>query len=425
MDSERLHRQWSSRGRMRLFAGALPWVVVILVIAAGARADDRHARAPVVLLTTIPVPGLTVFDISWIDSRTGLDYISDRSNNAIDVIDTRRNVLVKQIQKGGFRGFSGDNDTSGPNGVTVSGHLLFTTDARSRVVSIDLRTDQVVGEVRTGGEGDNRADELAFDPDDSVILAINNVDEPPFGTLIKVDDRTGALTVQQRITFESFGPRADTATNEVEMVAYDHATHRFFVSVPEVNGPGGTGTEGVVAVIDPRSGAVDQVFPVTGCQGAGITIGPDDDLLLGCSVTFDTAGEACEEPSATAAIDCHGRSASPKHVNVNKRTGRTHDVPGVVGSDEVWFNPGDRRYYTASRDNAAGPVLGVIDADRRVVRQLVPTFNTPLTAPKPQGGAKSVAVDPSNNHAFVPLPPGNVFPSCLAGCVAVFGSPDD
>src|SRR5215510_9405896 len=125
-------------------------------------AEEREGdRGTIQLLTTVPVPGhLVAFDISWVDPDTQRYYLADRSNNAIDVIDAKRDLFLKQINKGGFKGFTGNNDTSGPNGVVVSGHWLFVTDAPSRVVSIDLDTKQTVADLNTGGV--NRADELAF-----------------------------------------------------------------------------------------------------------------------------------------------------------------------------------------------------------------------------------------------------------------------
>ena len=44
-----------------------------------------------------------------------------------------------------------------------------------------------------------RADELAYDPKDGLILAINNAASPPFGTLVKVNKTTGALDLRERI----------------------------------------------------------------------------------------------------------------------------------------------------------------------------------------------------------------------------------
>src|SRR5207302_2054820 len=80
-------------------------------------------------------------------------------------------------------------------------------------------------------------------------------------------------------------------------------------------------------------------------------------------------------------------------------------------------------YYTASRGNPSGPVLGVIDAQREFLSQLVPALNVAaVQGVHPSGSTHSVAVDPENNRVFVPLPANNVFPNCLTGCVAVVGT---
>src|SRR6202043_947709 len=67
---------------------------------------------------------------------------------------------------GGFKGFTGNNGTSGPNDVVTSGHCLFVTDAPSRVVSFNTSTfpPTMVSAVSTASGDLNRADELAFDP---------------------------------------------------------------------------------------------------------------------------------------------------------------------------------------------------------------------------------------------------------------------
>jgi hypothetical protein len=387
-------------------------VAAVGLTAAVATAGDADNRGPVRLLRTVPIPGdspLVVFDISWVDAATQTYFLADRSNATIDVIDARQSTFVRQIH-GGFKGFTGSNDTSGPNGVVVSGPWLFVTDAPSRVVTIDLRTDAIVGEVSTGGAPGLRADELAYDPQDGVLLVVNNADSPPFATLIQVDKTTGQLTLGSRITFTE-------ATNGAEQPVWDPGTRRFYLSIPEVNGAGepGTGPDGAVARIDPAAAAVETMFPVKFCQPAGLTRGPHQQLLLGCSVVFDTAGEAWSPADP--------KTAAPISVIMDARTGKIdRTIAGVSGSDEVWFNRGDRNYYLAARANPTGPVLGVIDADDQTLRQIVPTFNTPASAPAPRGTAHSVAVDPHNNHVFVPLPANNVFPDCLNCCVAVFGT---
>jgi len=377
-------------------------LMVVALAAAAARADDGGRGGAVRLLTTVPIPSpnhLVVFDISFVDPATQLYYLADRSDQAVDVVDAKRNVFVKQI-RANFKGYTGNNDTSGPNGVVVSGHFLFVTDANSRVVAIDLRTDKVVSEASTGGAPGLRADELAYDPEDGLLLPVNNADSPPFATLIKVDKSTGKLTVLTRITLTN-------ATNGAEQPVWDPGTGKFFISIPEVNGNVSDGAVGRIS----RKGVLETLFPVKNCQPAGLSLGPREDLLLGCSVVFDTAGNPWTAASPT--------TAAPSQVIMDATTGRIDSVvKGVGGSDEVWFNEGDGRYYTASRNNPTGPVLGVIDADSQKLVQIVPTIN------RPPGTAHSVAANPHNNHVFVPLPANNVFPSCLDGCIAVFGTDD-
>ena len=414
-------------------------IVPILLLPAGSVSADEDQRGAVKLLAIVPIPTtlgpLRAFDISWVDAATQLYYLGDRSNKSVDVVDAKTNTFVKHIT-GGFKGVvfkannTADNDRSGPNGVVVSGNFLFVTDAPSRVVTIDLRTDQIVpgGDVSTGGADGNRADELAFDPRDGLLLVVNNADDPPFASLIKVDKATGALTVDLtecsksspppcRITFENFGPNKVTATNGAEQPVWEPESRRFYISIPEVNG---VTSDGAVAKINPQTGAVEATFPVKFCQPAGLTLGPHQDLLLGCSVIFDTAGHAWDSKDPTSI-------AAPTQIVMDAKTGTIDaSVVGVGGSDEVWFNPGDKRYYTASRNNPTGPVLGVIDAESQTLVQIVPTVNTAgntVTATRfPAGTAHSVAVNPHNNHALVPLPANNVFPNCSNGCIAVFGT---
>jgi len=426
-------------------------VVPLLLFGAGSsRADDRdYGRngGAVNLLAIVPIPTsdrgtplvpLRAFDISWVDQATQLYYLGDRSNKSVDVVDAKTNTFVRHIT-GGFTGVvfnannTANNDKSGPNGVLVFGppgrQFLIVTDAPSRVVSINLNNDTIVNPVVfTGGTDAVRADELAFDPQDGLLLVVNNADSPPFATLIKVNQQTGVLTQPQnkegvdRITFTD-------ATNGAEQPAWDPKTRRFYISIPEVNGPGGTGRTGAVKRINPHTATVEATFLVQDCQPAGLTLGPNQDLLLGCSVVFDTAGNVWDKNNPNSI-------AAPMQIILDAKTGEVDaTVKGVGGSDEVWFNPGDGRYYTASRNNPPGPVLGVIDAERQTLVQIVPTINTAgntVTATRfPAGTAHSVAVDSRNNHALVPLPANNVFldpndasRTCSNGCIAVFGTPN-
>lgn len=63
------------------------------------------------------------------------------------------------------------------------------------------------------------------------------------------------------------------------------------------------------------------------------------------------------------------------------------------GTDEVWFNKGDNRYYLETSSMNGGLVLGVIAAITHKWIENLPTGT----------GAHSVAVNPCNNHVFVPI----------------------
>ena len=406
-----------------LHAPAFTLLAVLFAVAlcAGpARADDGEDGGAVRLLTTIPIPGTALrgFDISWVDASTQRYYLADRSNQAVDVIDAKNLTFIKHIP-GGFAGVkfnaagAANNDISGPNGVVTSGRWLFVTDGGSRVVSIDLTTDSIVDTVLTSASP-NRADELAYDPDSGTLLVVNNADDPPFATLIKVNKSSGKLTLGAKITFDA--AHGVDATNGAEQPVWDKATGKFYISIPQI---GANAADGAVARISPSAGAVDALFPVKFCQPAGLTLGPKQDLLLGCSVVFDTAGIAWSASGAN--------TAAPISIIMNAKTGSVEKmVTGVSGSDEVWFNSGDGRYYLAARNQPGGPVLGVIDARSQTLLQIVPTINTAGKAfVYPAGTSHSVAVNPNNNKVFVPLPANNVFPSCLNGCIGVFGAPGE
>src|SRR5229473_4184269 len=124
-------------------------------LATDAFAMDREGGA-VRLLTTVPIPGTSanttggnmyVFDISFVDQATQTYYLADRSNAVVDVVDARTNALITQLgAKPAFRGFTGNNATSGPNGVVAAFPWLFATDANSRVVSINLSSGNTVAD---------------------------------------------------------------------------------------------------------------------------------------------------------------------------------------------------------------------------------------------------------------------------------------
>jgi hypothetical protein len=437
---------------LRNYVWLSAWAAVVVLglllsghaVGAEQKKNDRAVR----LLTTVPIPGtaanttggkMYVFDISWVDQKSHIYYLADRSNAVVDIVDTKTNILVAQLT-GGFKGFTGNNGTSGPNGVATGGHCLFVTDAPSRVVSFDTSTfpPSMVSAVSTASGDLNRADELAFDPRDNVILAINNADSPPFGTFIDVNPRTCALTqptapapgvaAPDRLIFNV--ANGVDATNGAEQPQWDRNTRRFYLSIPQI---GPNVSSGGVVQINPLTHKIEKTFPISFCSPAGLTQGPNNDFLVGCNTVFDTAG------GLWTATDPN--TAAPIQVILNVKTGDVDTIGGVGVGDEVWFNSGDGNYYTASSTSPLRPldlsppadaqgaaILGVIDAKDESVLQLVPTFNVPAvtgTGAHPASTAHSVAADASNNRIFVPLGANNVFPNCLTGCIAVYWHGDE
>jgi hypothetical protein len=448
----------------RLFVVVTP----ILLLGAGLShaADQDHGRhgGPVRLLATVPIPvsaanttagALYSFDISWVDQGTGTYYLADRSNKAVDIVEAE--TIVTQIAPNNghapFAGFvpcsppAGANDCAGPNGVVAAFPWLFVTDAPSRVLAFDLRTNPptTVSEVFTKDGEPTRADELAYDPKDGLILAINNAASPPFGTLISVDQASGALAVVTNILFDA--AHGVDATDGAEQPVWDPGTGKFYLSIPEISGDGSTNLHGAVLRIS-TAGEVETQYPVDLCGPAGLAVGPNENLLVGCNTVFDTAGGKW-----TTNADRETNTAAPQYVILDATTGTIDKhVLGVGAGDEVWFNAGDGRYYTASSGSPLAPnaitparppvgtattapvltaqgaaILGVIDGFSKTLEQLVPTLNVPAVVapapnPHPAGTAHSVAANAADNHVFVPLAANNVFPNCLQGCIAVYGA---
>ncbi|MGH7031378.1 MAG: hypothetical protein ACREE9_11150 [Stellaceae bacterium] len=404
----------------------------LLLVATGAWAAAPEDNGPVSFQAAIPVPvkaanktgGMYSFDISYVDQKTQTGYIADRSNQAIDVFNAKTDRFVKQISaKPAFAGASAVSaELSGPNGVLTANSCIIATDAGDRVVSFTLGGSQV-GNVRIANVP-GRADELAFDPANSLLLIItpapNGSANPPspYGTLVKV----GAgcrLTVGKTIPLPF-------ATNGAEQPQWDPNTGRFFLSIPNVSNT--DPSKGELVRINPISAAIDAVYAVNSCAPAGLAINTSNNtLLLGCSVTFDTAGDPWSGTDTN--------TAAPLQLIYGTDGFLQAVVPGPGSSDEVWYNSGDDHFYTGSSSSPFAPsvvvakatsvsqgaaVLGVIDGTSQRLDQLVPTFNVPKTAPHPAGSAHSVTADSKNNRVFVPLSANNAYPGCLTGCVAVY-----
>jgi hypothetical protein len=377
----------------------------------------------------IDVPGgLNSFDIGFVDPKIGRYFLADRTSATVDQVKTRTNA-IDQLAKGAFVGVQAGTNTSGPNGViTANNHTeVWAADGvlcnntqnacttattlatqTSRILVIDLNTQQVTHTIDNGGQ--RRADELCVDPNDHVVLVANDDESDLFLTFISTD----TYTILGKMFLDGTDPNAQNikATNGIEQCQWSPRTGKFYLAVPEVNGPGNDSVPGAVLQIDPTSRMVEKVFsidfgflPQTGttpatasCLGPqGLAIGPQGEILLGCS------------------------NAGKGSVIINERNGDlVRSLDGLNGNDEVWYNPGNNHYFLAgSNHNLAlptpGPILGVVDQKPDTIDEDA----SPATA----AGSHSVAADPRFNQVYVP---GNNAATSICpgghGCIAIFMS---
>src|SRR3989440_3534880 len=190
--------------------------------------ETTHGLRQIALITgpNIPPRGLWAFDISFVDDQSQVYYLADASNASVDLIDTRTNTFIGQI--GGFRGFHGSRETQGPGGVLVDDlGQLWASDGDSTVKVIDLSSRTIVATLHTGGT--KRADEMAYDPQDQLLLVTNGSEAVPFATFISVTKRA----IVGKLAF------AD-ASGGIDGPRFDAPTRPFYPSPPaDKQHPGG------------------------------------------------------------------------------------------------------------------------------------------------------------------------------------------
>jgi hypothetical protein len=355
--------------------------------------QDNNRNAPVSLLNAISVPGkpITSADISWADPGTERYYFADRSNAGVDIIDAVKDVWVGRVagMAGALPSGGGTSTTNGPgpNGVVVTPlKRLWAGDGNSTVQVADVDPDsptylQILHSISTalpvcdGGTATThycgRADELDYDPIDHIILIANNgpvsvnvphVSVDPYATFINADPPYNVLG---HITFVGAGG--------LEQPRWDDDMKRFLITVP-----GKMVTPASIQVINPKTMLSEKTYSidcqaiagVTSVSVTGIVLGPDQQILV----------SACGFP-VTLTLD-----EKTTKINVIKV------IKQVGGGDQVWFNPGDGRFYVTGTDMtvpAGVQSLGVIDAENSKWLQNVPDVR-----------GKNPAALPENNHIF-------------------------
>ncbi len=416
--------------RKYLLALSLFLIVIVPVLLLGAGSALAACTGPgaptttqTKCLTAVQIPGnpLRSFDISFVNPDRGEYYLAERSNAAVVVINTKDlDAPVRML--GGFVGIknnpngSVNNNISGPDGVAAHGRWLYAGDGDSTVKVFDLNAPnasalkQTISTVPLAQLDKTRVDEMALTTDGKFLLAANNAEDPPFATLFKAngDSHTSAVSIITKVLIDPAIAPAGVGLS-IEQPAWEPRTARFYVSIPVIaNNPLGCNygqlpsaitCHGGLLVVDPTAlsgptstiGAFDSttntgVVPLSGCGPNGATVGPNSNLLLGCTPQ--------NNPSDTTSLV------------INAKTKNTATVNGFTGSDEVWFNAGDNRYYLAAARacgkgggcpappgtrNPGGAALGVVGADSILIEKILQSQNS-----------HSVAADSKRNLIFVP-----------------------
>jgi hypothetical protein len=398
-------------------AAIAPWLLPLTATAQPLESEAKDEVFGVTSVINLPVKPvvqkLTSFDIGFVDPDHGLYLLADRTNKSIDVVNTSTNQLIHQFEPG-FVGATGNNDTSGPDGVLVAnGNQVWVGDGMSRVWVLDVTTGTPLTKVPistaiTAGD-QTRADELCHDDDNHIILVANDASSPhPFVTFIS---STG-FNVLGNIVMDGTNGKPN-ASGGIEQCQWSPRTGKFYLNVPNPTvGPGdgepGPNTDnGVVLQIDPLTEEIEQTFSLagSGCGGNnGMALGPFPQALLGCT------------------------NLGPNSVVINLNSGAIiGKLAGEAGADEAWFNPGDNHYFLASGNHltavggSPAPILGVVDA----------TGKRSDSSPTSAVGSHSVAADPVKNQVYVPInsnpAQGGASGICGAnggsnanGCIAVF-----
>jgi hypothetical protein len=385
------------------FKSPLPTLGLAGVIAMAATAGPAVAD-DLTLQTFIPVPAdaanfqpggaFSSFDISFADPVTGNIFIADRSNASVDIFSGSSLTFLGRAE--GFTGQQATNSISGADGVltVTSGGVttLYAGDGSSTLRVYNATNPAAPSfqqAILTGGT--TRVDEMAYSPLTHQVLAANNAETPAYGNLFSTTNGHApvALTVSP-ITVPA--NQGGIAGGGMEQPAWNPTTGTFFVSIPQLagsNNPGGVSeistTGQVLQTIDFAT-----LGGVTSCSPTGLAVGGGGNMMVGCG------------------------NVGTQAVLLNSKGQLIKTVPGLGGTDELWYDPTTKKFYvTGNNGTNNSRFFDVVAEDGTIIQ----TVMLPATA-----SAHSITVDPFNGNVFVPLAGTfalNPCPTSL-GCIAVF-----
>jgi hypothetical protein len=380
--------------------------------------QEHSAQTPLKLIGVVPVPGNPIVsaDIAWADPGTESYYLADRSNAGVDIINAETNFFAGRVAGlvgvVGAQDGSATNNGSGPNGVVVTPrHKAWIGDGNDTLRVADVDPDsatfqQILASINlavtdptspsfcdtgtsdpTKGHWCGRADEIGYDPRHHIVLIATPTPFSPThvdpiacatGPHMHCPSEAYATLVSGEPPYSILGRISFANTGGLEQPLWDPGLNRFWITVP------GTATQMPLIVrIDPTTATVDKSIALncvalggTGASITGIALAPFQHLLV----------SACGFP-----VDVNGISGTATIITTK-----------VGGGDEVWYNPGDGRFYVTGRDATNTQQLGVIDAQHDALLQLLPVSAGPL--PPALTAGRNPAAFTELNRVFVDTP---------------------
>ncbi|MBV8902740.1 MAG: hypothetical protein JOZ22_03820 [Acidobacteriia bacterium] len=317
-------------------------------------------------------------DLMGYNPVTRMMYLADRTNNGIDVIDTRTNVVVGLIKIPANS--PPQTPAVGPNGVLVAINLqqLIVTDGQQTVYVWDLRAPQAQPDTYTFPTSmGTDTDGVAYDPINETVYIVT--DNPP-EYLIGINLAYKKIVSQTPLPVSS------------DLIAFNPTDGKIYIAAEDADNNNNNANAGVWAY-DPASGnpgTVTQVVKVgPACPGHGIDIDP---------------------VSVLSALGCFGGMGVTGVIAVILGTGSLLGTfTNAGGTDAVVFNPNLRRFYLAAGLNSATnsgcpqgpsspfgaftPVVGIVDENA----------GSPSATVACSGGGHIVGVDPITNYVYVPV----------------------
>jgi DNA-binding beta-propeller fold protein YncE len=322
---------------------------------------------------TIAIPGAPVdqFAVLTIDQASGRGYLADKDNRGVVVFDTKTDKFVSRIS--GFVGLTKRGTTSGPNGLVVAGGELWVSDGDSTIKVVEIATSKIVATFPTGGT--RRANGMAFDPRNKIVLVVNSNDDPPFINLISTPDRKVVAKI----------PVPQSAEN-LERSAWHAPSGMFYTAIPVLRSDP---TKGILAQVDSKSGKLVKLHELDGCHPHSLQIVSDTTIFLGCS----SAHGPNKKPGGDMAVF---------DIASGKVIGREANAGGNGGSA---LDPKRGRYYHSS----TSAVLHVLDIKTAKLVQQIKTSR----------GARSSAVSLASGRVYVAT---SAKQGPCGGCIVVYGA---